>query len=41
MHRTRLQNEFMSHDTAAEKRLEDLAFSPAMSTIEMEWSSKM
>ena len=34
-------DEFTSHDTAAEKRLEDLAFSPAMSTIEMEWSSKV
>ena len=34
-------NEFTSHDTAAEKKLEDLAFSPAMSTIEMEWSPKM
>ena len=39
--RLREADELTSHDTAAEKRLEDLAFSPAMSTIEMEWSSKM
>ena len=34
-------DEIRNHNTEAEKRLEEFAFSPAMSTIEMEWSSKM